>query len=172
MATVDEDIRRLIDRAIDPEFVGRLVADPEGVIRANGWTIAPDRLVDALRSAGVAPAEVEVLQSRISYSGIGRLVGTAIHMGHDAHAGSSVDSSASTSTSSSADQAHSAVQSASTDLTARSDPLASGTAPQDATPTAEDPDSTDGSAVPFAMDDGTKGMKAAPVDGVPDESGD
>jgi hypothetical protein len=171
--TVDEDIRRLIDRAIDPEFVGRLVADPEGVIRANGWSIAPDRLVAALRSAGVAPADVEVLQSRISYSGLGRLVSSALHVGHEGHAGAGASSSRSDATAASTDQSLSTDQSASTDQSVGTVPPGGEAAPDpsSATPEAADADG-DGASVPFAMDDGMKGMKAAPVDGVPDESGD
>ncbi len=137
---VDEDIRRLIDRAIDPEFVGRLVADPEGVIRANGWSIAPDRVVAALRSAGAAPADVEVLRSRISYSGLGRLASAAIGLGLDAQLGTKGGGSS-------------------------DDPP--GTAAPDGADAGGQPEPT----VPFAMDDGMKGVKAAPVDGVPDESG-
>jgi len=177
--TIDEDIRRLIDRAIDPEFVGRLVADPEGVIRANGWSIAPDRLIAALRSAGVAPADVEILQSRISYSGLGRLLSSALHIGRGTHAGPTPSSARSEATTASSDQSASTDQSTSTDQTAPTGPTGAGTATPDAiaatapaaAPDAADTDS-DSATVPFAMDDGMKGIKAAPVDGVPDESGD
>ena len=165
--TVDEDIRRLIDRAIDPDFVGRLVADPEGVIRANGWSIAPDRLVAALRSAGVASADVEVLQSRISYSGLGRLVSSAIQVGHGAHSGPMPAASRTDANTGSPDQ------SASTDHAGAIGPGGDTAAPDAATAAAPDSSDTDAdsAAVPFTMDDGTSPLKAAPVDGLPDESG-
>jgi hypothetical protein len=157
--TVDEDIRRLIDRAIDPEFARRLVADPEGVIRANGWSIAPDRLVAALRSAGVAPADVEVLQSRISYSGLGRIVSSSVHIGHGPHSGPMPASSTPNASTGSSD--HGAAMGPSDGATTSDAPAPDGV----------DVDG-DGAAVPFTMDDGMKSLKAAPVDGVPDESGD
>jgi hypothetical protein len=172
--TVDEDIRRLIDRAIDPEFARRLVADPEGIIRANGWSIAPDRLVAALRSAGVAQADVEVLQSRISYSGLGRLVSSAIHIGHDAHSGPSPASAHGDARTASADHSESTGPNGpSSDATATPDAVTAA-APDAGTATAPDAVDADGdgAAVPFTMDDGMKSLKAAPVDGVPDESGD